>query len=204
MSNKNAMREHFKNEPPYFVRRVRWGFGFQVCDHKEFKTHYSSPDEKQVKKACDMLNAGKSLADLPAPSDKWPNRLVIFKEKHGDRHFLVKTMQDLGEVALKIFNERLKEKFWYDFSELTDNKEVPLTEDQINALPNEKLKKAARENNASLIGDTRYNKELERQKKMYDVIIEKKDSEVALKFLDSRQKYEYEAFEVEQFENEKY
>lgn len=198
------MKEHLKNEPPYFVRRARWGFGFEVCANTDLKKRYTTPDEKQAKKVLDMLNAGKSLEELPAPSDKWEYRLVIFKEKHGNSYFLVKTLEEFGKIALKIFTQRRKQKWYYDFSEVQEKREEPLSEEQINALPTEKLKKVARESNANILSNATYYRDLERQKKMYDIIVEKKDPDVALRFLDSRRTWEYESFDVERFHNEDY
>lgn len=200
---KKDREDYNKSQPPYFMRRNRWGFGYEIGDHKEFKLHYASPDEKQTKKALDMLNAGKSVTELPVPSDKWKSRLVIFCEKHGRRYFIANNLQELREIALKIFTERRKEKFWYDFSQLKEKRTEILSEDQIKALPTEKLRKTAREENEANVRDERYFKELERQKKMYDIILEKKDPVVALRFIEDRssKNYEYEKFEVENFEN---
>lgn len=40
------------------------------------------------------------------------SRLLIFKEKHGVRYFLVKTVDDVAKACSKIFKERL-ENGWY-------------------------------------------------------------------------------------------
>lgn len=40
------------------------------------------------------------------------SRLLIFKEKHGVRYFLVKTVDDVAKACSKIFKERL-ENCWY-------------------------------------------------------------------------------------------
>lgn len=40
-------------------------------------------------------------------------KIIVFKEKHGNRYFDASTDEKVQAVALKIFNERLKEGYWY-------------------------------------------------------------------------------------------
>jgi len=52
--------------------------------------------------------------------DKDEDRILVFKEKHGERYFSAATHEQIGRACLKILKERLKEG-WYG----TDEKGIP-------------------------------------------------------------------------------
>jgi hypothetical protein len=46
-----------------------------------------------------------------------PRRIIIFKEKHGNQFFFIRTQAELERVALRIFTERLENGFYVDLSD---------------------------------------------------------------------------------------
>lgn len=43
-----------------------------------------------------------------------PTRILIFREKHCDQHFVVPTLEDEAKVHLHILRQRIEEDYWYD------------------------------------------------------------------------------------------
>ena len=43
-------------------------------------------------------------------------KLIIFREKHSDRHFSYETKEDLDKIFFKIFKERVDGDYYYDNS----------------------------------------------------------------------------------------
>jgi len=109
------------------------------------------------------------------------NRILIFKEKHGDRYFYVPTPDDLHKAAIKVFKERVKEGYWYYF----DVKE-PLKPD-ISREDGLKFK-------AFYERDLKYYNEILKEKKLYENALNDTTGEIVWKFLRQRQDNEYEGF----------
>lgn len=76
--------------------------------------------------------------------------VMVFKEKHYDRYFVVDGIEDQNKVALKILRERYEMGYWYptvetiekrkksDFLRLTgsyDSSVIDLSEDEVAGLP---------------------------------------------------------------------
>lgn len=87
------------------------------------------------------------------------SEIMIFKEKHAERYFVVNSKEDQHKVALKILRERYNEGYWYPTVEYIEkdresaverlNKKydqniITLTEDEVEGLP-ESLQVAARQ-----------------------------------------------------------
>jgi len=123
-----------------------------------------------------------------------PNSILVFKEKHGERYFLVPTVEALQKAALKVALERNEEGYWYDFDE-----EAPVE-------PKIKLEDAGKfgDNIASAVSrewrDYEYKVRSYKQslclKNMLDKIVKEKDGATALTLLQEMSEGEYEGFEV--------
>ena len=44
-------------------------------------------------------------------------RIIIFKEKHADRHFYSASQKNAAKIFLHILQERVEEGYWYDLSD---------------------------------------------------------------------------------------
>src|SRR5712691_5287667 len=72
------------------------------------------------------------------------NRIIIFREKHGERIFLVETEEKLRAVALKIVTERYNEGYWYENPEAPEKPAAMLlTAEQLDVLSGTSVRRAA-------------------------------------------------------------
>jgi hypothetical protein len=127
------------------------------------------------------------------------NRIIIFKEKHGDRYFDASTPELLHKACLKIFKERLAEGWYegYAYPELqkpTMTIQESLTHDKkIQAVVEDQW----REYNNVLRG---INKQAQ-EKAYIEKVVAEDSGEKAHKFLNHRSHYEYESYEIENLES---
>jgi nicotinamide mononucleotide adenylyltransferase len=63
------------------------------------------------------------LGHYPEPPRHKYDVIVVFKEKHGDRQFVVPTREALEKVALKIVLER-DEEGWYEFPQFPTQPDI--------------------------------------------------------------------------------
>jgi hypothetical protein len=192
-----------KNGAYYYAVRDKYGFGYWlgIYEGNLEKPHrygygFDHLDEETAMKLVVLFNTTKNYEPILGIDYK-PQKfqqIVVFKEKHGDRHFIVNTRQELEKVALKIVLERNDEGYWYDFS----SKEP--VEPKIKKEDAEKFG----DNIANAI--TREWKDYEYSVKQYkkdkvlkdalEKIVKNKDGGLALQFLESMKDGEYEGFEV--------
>jgi hypothetical protein len=162
----------------------RYGYGFD---------HLTEEDAKKLVKSFNSTCDREAILGIDYQPQKFQS-IVIFHEKHGDRHFIVNTMQELEKVALKIVLER-NEEGWYSF-----DYDQPVE-------PKVSVEDAKKLGMASVVAaverewsDYKYSKKQYedgiRLKAALDKIEENKDGAVALQFLNSMKDGEYEAFEV--------
>ena len=162
----------------------RYGYGFD---------HLTEEDAKKLVKSFNSTCDREAILGIDYKPQKF-EQIVIFREKHGDRHFVVHTMQELEKVALKIVLER-NEEGWYSFdNELPKEPKVTI----------EDAKKLGMDGVVAAVEREWSNYKY--SKKQYDEglvlavalkkIVENNDGELALKFLNSMKGGEYEAFEV--------
>lgn len=117
--------------------------------------------------------------------------LLIFREKHGNRHFLVPTVDDLYGAALKLLDERNTEG-WFDKPEQPEAFEY--NEEQLKALPEGKVRDAAFKLYEEYLDEV---KQYEEDKAVYDRVIraiEEKDGRLAWYIIKDRKSYEYEDY----------
>lgn len=184
-----------KKEQPYFPRRAVGRLGYEIIKRENWTSVYETPDSEQAKEACKILveNNG-DITKLPTPSNKWPVMILVFNEKHGDRHYVVRTNADLEKIALDIVLER-KEQGWYYKPEKKEFGKL-LTKEEIEALPTESLQAAAKKEMRELVSNIKYYKEEWENWNLLERVVEKQSGELALSFLDSRRDGEYERYEI--------
>jgi|SRR5271155_698784 len=129
--------------------------------------------------------------------------LLVFKEKHGRRHFHVIDDKALLRAALHVLTERHKEGYWYPKPETSEKPHPPdVAEADIEKLPTslrETAKEALRNFQDWLAA---YEKEVS---KYADIVkaVATKDGRAAWTILRDRRNYEYEGFELESYEDVK-
>jgi hypothetical protein len=198
---RSEIRSNIANRKPgqFFVRRTHYGLGYEVSDDGMYHTWFYTPDENQAKEVVKILaqSSNPFNCTLPKVTGEWQPKIVIFKGKHGDFYFLVKNITELRNLALRIFMERKREKFWYTFNNCENPEETKVSSKILSKLPKylqETVKKKTDEFDEMI----RWYDEERKQEKFYNEIIENRDGKLALRFLEMRKGYEYEGFSVEE------
>ena len=122
------------------------------------------------------------------------SKIIIFKEKHGDKIYFISTKEDLYNVSLYVLKERLENGYISDWGECPlDNIDFNL--DDIDALPKSLQDEAMKK--------LKYHNEkinsYEHNNKIYDLTlkaINENDGKLAYKVLNYRIDYNYEEFEI--------
>jgi hypothetical protein len=132
-------------------------------------------------------------------------RILRIKEKHATRYFDASTVEKLHAVALAIVKERLKPDYafithpgepseWYDVK-------ADLTDEQIAALPTEKLQQSAGSERSQC---RRYRGEYTEALEVFEKArraVKQKDGALAWEVLQDRSDHEYEGHSFEYLEN---
>lgn len=193
----------------YYAKQDMYGFGYWLgvyennLDSPHRVKGFDHLDETTAMKLVTLFNNTKDYEPILG-IDYQPQKfqqIVVFKEKYGERHFIVNTRQELEKVAIKIVTER-NEEGWYDFEH-----EKPI-EPKMTVADAEKF---------GMSGVTEATKRewenFKYSKKAYDEglklqvalerVINAQDGEAALQILRANKDGEYEGFEVisgEEFE----
>lgn len=129
-------------------------------------------------------------------------QILIAHEKHGRRYFDASTPELLAENSLKLLKERWEED-WYWLESPPEGKDI-LSEDQIAALPTEKLRDLANQERNEYLEEVRLWKIEEEEynsiKHCAEGGAENNFKNRAWKLLYSRRRYEYEKVELETLE----
>lgn len=128
------------------------------------------------------------------------NKIIIFKEKYDDRYFDASTPEKLNAACFKILKERFENGEYEWLLEEEPEAINILTDEQIEALPTERLKN----------DELRRKKEYERDYKSWEreqnefknikSCVEKELKEKAFTILRARNGGEYEGFEIQELE----
>jgi hypothetical protein len=189
-----------RNGAYFYYVPDRMGFGYWIgkyIDRNQTprRTQFTGLTKEEAQKLVTKLNKDSKyepILGVDYQEHQW-NRIIIFKEKHGDRHFIAQTRSDMEKIALKIVLER-EDEGWYDFEY-----EEPV-------LPKIALEKAD-EYGATLAEAIKAEwksyeysqKQCAQSKKLAEAlkkIVKEKDGDVAIRFLNEMKGGEYEAFEV--------
>lgn len=130
------------------------------------------------------------------------SQILIFQEKHGTRYFDGTTDKARYAAALYILKQRFEEGWWYGEEEKVPSLEgtiddTGLTIQQIEDLPDGKIKKEALEAVKSLKRSIRYAKEHNYQLKLIKKALDESNGRLAYSVLRDRSDHEYERMEVE-------
>lgn len=128
-------------------------------------------------------------------------QIIVFKEKHGNRVFDASTNAQLHAACLKVVTERLKEGCWYIKPEFPPCK-LGMTEEQINNLPEGKVKKDAQKEWAAFQEEAKHILGEIAEFEAFKKIVEEKNGKLAYHHvICSRSSYEYEGFRLETVED---
>jgi hypothetical protein len=185
------------NEKYYVIPERCSHIGFSLMERlekgrKEIFYHTSKDVIEYAYK--DILNGKFDAKKYPEITISDP-KIIKFNEKHGDNYYIYTSREDFYNVFLDVFMDRYREG-WYSYTIDKPKQEVTMTLEEINALPDETLKKFQL---------TRY-KEYERELRDYNEFLQlKSDTEKAYKEKNAKLAYyvmhdrkdgEYEGFEI--------
>jgi len=145
--------------------------------------------------------------------------ILKFTEKHSDRLFLINSAEDFQKACLKIALERVKDGYWYPSSdELKKERDravnsvsiegaelyESLTKEELEALPEairtkaEELLLKLKRKRAAV--ERHYAQELETAE-LAESLLKKPDPQIAADLIADRRDYQYEGYELENFES---
>lgn len=126
-------------------------------------------------------------------------KILVFKEKYGDRYFDASTPEKELDAYLKIAKQRIKDGYWYDIDCVVPE-EPEISKEQIAKMKDSGLKTAAIQEWENYEYNLRYLKECEETEKLIK-LVKKGDKQAAKTLIWSRRDGEYEGFEIEETEN---
>ena len=185
----------------YYVRRDAYGFGYWLGVYrgnleKPQRTQFDHLNEEEALKLQQRFNSQFDYEPI-AGIDYHPQnfeQIVVFKEKHGDRHFIVHNRGELEKVALKIVLER-NEEGWYSFEYEKPTEPKMSVEDAKKLGMDGVVAAVEREWSNYKYSKKQYDDGI-KLKAALEKIEKEKDGAVALQFLNDMKGGEYEAFEV--------
>lgn len=187
----------------YFSRPNQFGYGYEIVEQKAPKRTKDRvilgrhSDEKVAESYIEALTKDPSTFVL-SDYDHDYHKIVVLKEKHGDRYLAAPTLDDFYSQCLSIVKSRHEEECWYDYD--SDIPESPaLTKEQVKALKDGCIKQAAEEEwerYEQAIKQAESNKE---ERTMLKLALAG-DGLMAALFLKGRSDGEYEGFELEDME----
>lgn len=185
----------------YFSRPNKYGYGYEVVkiigkDKNKFEaTSYTHLTRDDATKIVDKLNAGLGVCSPNIYRKEFYN-IIIFGEKHNQRYFYAPTLECLHKIALKIFKERVKEGFWYDFDS-GKPLEPEISKEQIARMKDSGLKTAAEQAWKDYEYNLNYFNNKQKAKKLYNLALKDETGKIALQFLNTRKDTGYEGFTIE-------
>lgn len=184
----------------YIVEIELNGYGFNVgkiedkVSKKIVATQFSSLHEKTAEGIKNALNDGERPENI-AFSQVTFNKILVAREKYGDRFFYVPTLDILYRAAIMLFRERVNGKFYY-FENDCDLIKPDVSEEDIQNFQNKKSKehllRAWDEYRFALIEKDKNNK----GKEFYQKAIKDEKGDVAWAFLRNRRHFEYENVDI--------
>jgi len=185
-----------------YILSTNSGFGYKIIEKttdydqgKIFrKVVFHTSDRDQSKLVKSMLDKNESIETL-VPIQDWKQRILIFKEKHGDRYFLVSTEEEMKLICKKIFEER-DAQGWYSWQV---NQKEPVKPDFEEASI-ENLPKSMKDDATKKWKD--YKRELSNFKELQENLelykrAKEGDATACYYFLDEQRDGEYEGYSFE-------
>jgi len=127
-------------------------------------------------------------------------QILVATEKHGTRYFDASTDEQLHRAALKLLAER-KEMGWYYDPKPPDDAAPELTEEQIEALPDGKVKDAAVQQHLKYKATIRRYKDEHAEYLRMEKALAEQDGRAAWVFLQVHADFEYEQVELVKLED---
>ncbi len=188
-------------KPYYFIRKNRYGYGYDLCKRLKWNGGniflFNHADEKRLGKvkegfADETYQVGLFTCDKVYPF------ILIFKEKHGDRHFRAADLQEYLKVCLFIVRERIEEE-WYHTIDAEDVVVPELSKAQLTSMKDGVIKRAGLEAWDIYERESLELKDNEIIKKLIKKV-ESNDGWAAAEILDNNANGEYEGFEQVELE----
>ena len=140
------------------------------------------------------------IRDIPI---KYP-RVLVFREKYGNRYFLIKSKEDFEKAALKVVKDRINYGFIYEPEALDTSNLV--SEETLNKLietvpKDSSLYKDIKKNISKQKQDMEINKEELAQYNRAKLAVDSNSGKIALGVIRERSDYEYEGWDDYEFES---
>ena len=192
-----------KIKEKFFTRCNPYKFGHDVVErffkddgHIDYvEVRFNTSSEHQAKLVCDIFN-DKNYSNVEHsfyPEKDFDPVLLVFGEKYGDNYFLLRQVEELFAVALKVLSERFSQG-WYCEPKF-NNKDFKLLSDDIIKSLSVKMRDEYLNDKERHERDIREFNEMKKQYSLIKKAIKDKDGELALELLSERKDYEYERFE---------
>jgi len=136
----------------------------------------------------------KSIPCTTYDKKEFEPRIVVFKEKHGDRHYIIHSSDDFRKICLSLVKER-NQYGWYSHLEYEKEPVIPtFTKESISTLPTEFQAEATKT-------WTKYERDMKTYKELQSLIeLRKKaldgDGYSAAEFIKEMDHSEYEGYEI--------
>lgn len=171
------------------VKRLGFSYGYKIYDGDTLV--WKGKSRKEAIKNKKYLEDGGDPNNLQSEELVFPSRIIKFEEKHLEVYYSIPTHEDLKKLALKTIKERKNY-----FFKPTPPKEIDITEDVIETLPDSMKNKAQLELKRYKRDLRDYNIALQE----YDIFQKALDGNetAALYVLQSRNDYghQYETYEI--------
>lgn len=194
----------------YISRKNPNRFGFEVVRKEidqnntkkvNYKRVFHTSSKQQNEVALKQF-VEKGVCDILAETN-WIPMVLILNQKHSTPKYIVRSEEELFSLSLEIVKKRMEERYYTDLFESSSPVLGEVSQAEIDAITNEKIKALAIKEREKLIKQQREFKESIRLRVLLTKIIEEKDLKSAFDFLQERSHYtfEYEGIDLERFQN---
>jgi hypothetical protein len=195
----------------YELSKCSFGYGYVIYSYASAQSRpiaiFRHEDKEVAKQALEALNRNpKAEMELNGKlqpisgfftTHQFP-RLLILKEKHGDKYYHVPTPETLATVSLATLKQR-KEEGWYPVNQSQPTK-PELAKEQIDALPEGSIKQAAIQQHKDYLLAVQYHSEEQETAAAIEKAITTSNGKLACRILMERAGCEYEGFRLEEFD----
>lgn len=134
----------------YFHRPNQFGYGYEVVRQskpKDAKSRTIVGRHNSAKVADKYVSMLLEDADaLPMSPDTHDyHKVIVLKEKHGDRYLAAPNLDAFYRQCLAVVKSRHEEECWYEYEDPSDVEVPELTKEQVAAMKDGSIKRAAQE-----------------------------------------------------------
>lgn len=196
----------------YRLQGATTGFGYKVIQIN----FYADPDKPEKSKRATKpvfhtasAEQGKKALEhfikkhktTLIPNTNWEPMLLTMKEKHGSMNFLLNSEQELFDIAYKIVKKRYDNGWYSHFDYTLQNASAEVTEEYVNSITNEDLKKYAESLREKYLNEQKDIANTKMLQKMLTTILDTQNGIEAYYFLREMRGGEYEGFDIGRFDN---